>query len=80
MVPHRQAYIVLAIYEPRGRRDRLLGYDFGDEHDAPAAFIPVVVTYVEAEVRSKWDEKRDREELGTAKPKAHEANVCFALE
>lgn len=84
VVFHRQAYIVLTIYTAGHRRDCLLGYNFGDEHDAPSVFIALFATYVKAEVylieiRMKRDRKGPKE-FGAAKPKAHEANVCSSSE
>jgi hypothetical protein len=79
---HRQAYIVLTIYKASHCRDCLLGYNFGDEYDAPSVFIALFATDVEAEVylveiRMKRDCKGTKE-FGAAKPKAHETNVCFS--
>ncbi len=79
---HRQAYIVLTIYKASHRRDCLLGYNFGDEHDASSVFFALLATDVEAEVYFiEIRMKRDRngpKEFGAAKPKAHETNVCFS--
>jgi hypothetical protein len=80
VVLHRQAYIVLAIYKASHRRDCLLGYNFGDEHDASSVFFALLATNVEAkvyliEIRMKWDHNGPKE-FGAAKSKAHEANVC----
>jgi hypothetical protein len=82
VVLHWQAYIVLTIYKARRRRDCPLGYNFGNEHDAPSVFVALFATDVEAEVylieiRMKRDRNRPKE-FGAAKPKAHEANVCFS--
>jgi hypothetical protein len=84
VVLHRQAYIILSIYKTSHRRDRLLGYNFGDEHNAPSDFISLLATDEKAEVylieiRIKRDSKGPKE-FGAAKPKAHEANVCFSKE
>jgi len=84
VVLHRQAYIVLTIYKASCRRDRLLGYNFRDEHYAPSVLIALLATDVEAEVylieiRMKRDGEGPKE-FGAAKPKAHEANVCFSKE
>jgi hypothetical protein len=82
VVLHRQAYIVLTIHKASHRRDRLLGYNFGDEHNASSVFLTLLATDVEAEVylieiRMKRHRKGPKK-LGAAKPKAHEANVCFS--
>jgi hypothetical protein len=82
VVLHRQAYIVLAIYKASHRRDCLLGYNFGNEHDAPSVLVALFATDVEAEVylieiRMKRDLNPPKE-FGAAKPEAHEANVCFS--
>jgi hypothetical protein len=84
MVLHRQAYIVLSIYKTSDHRDRLLGYNFGDEHNAPSVFISLLATDVKAEVylieiRMKRNGKEPKK-FGAAKPKPYEANVCFSKE
>jgi hypothetical protein len=81
---HRQAYIVLSIYKTSDHRDRLLRYNFSDEHNAPAAFMFLLATDVKAEVylieiRMKRNGKGPKE-FGAAKPKAYEANICFSME
>jgi hypothetical protein len=81
---HRQAYIVLSIYETSHSRNRQPRYNFGDEHNASSVFIPLLATDVKAqvyliEIRMKRDGKEPKE-FGAAKPKAHEANVCFCKE
>jgi hypothetical protein len=84
VVLHRQAYVVLALYKARHRRDCPLGYNFGDEHDASSVFVAFFATDVETEVhfveiRMERDRNRPKE-FDAAKPKAHEANVCFSKE
>jgi hypothetical protein len=84
VVLHRQAYIVLSIYKTSDHRDCLLGYNFGDEDNAPSVFISLLATDVKAEVyfieiRMMRNGKGPKE-FGAAKPKTYEANVCFSQE
>ena len=72
------------MYKASCRRDRLLGYNFRDEHNAPSVLIALLATDIEEEVylieiRMKRDGEAPKE-FGAAKPKAHEANVCFSKE